>query len=193
MAKKVYSISENLIMGGFRFIIIVIVAVVVNDMLFGQVGVVVVVPAFSVVVAVEVVVAEVVVAAVLVVFVIVVIAVIFVIFASSIWARFAFVPRKISLCHPYTAITHFSCILVDSWRGIFKGISFRIFQRLAHRVTHRIQHFWLPTRSHFAFSSLPTHPSRVLRDSAPRYVGWSVGWSVAFLGSGPEGPLACRT
>ena len=141
MAKKVYSISENLIMGGFRFIIIVIVAVVVNDMLFGQVGVVVVVPAFSVVVAVEVVVAEVVVAAVLVVFVIVVIAVIFVIFASSIWARFAFVPRKISLCHPYTAITHFSCILVDSWRGIFKGISFRIFQRLAHRVTHRIQHF----------------------------------------------------
>ena len=78
-------------------------------------------------------------------------------------------------------------------RGIFKSVRVRVFQQLAHRVTHRIQHFWLPTRSHFAFSSLPTLLSRVLRDSAPRYVGWSVGWSVAFLGSGPEGPLACRT
>ena len=41
-------------------------------------------------------------------------------------------------------------------RGIFKSVRVRVFQQLAHRVTHRIQHFWLPTRSRYAFSTLPT-------------------------------------
>ena len=40
-------------------------------------------------------------------------------------------------------------------RGIFKSVRFRVFQQLAHRVTHRIQHFWLLTRSRYAFSKLP--------------------------------------
>ena len=37
----------------------------------------------------------------------------------------------------------------------------------------------------------------MLRNSTPSYVGpsdgWSVGWSVPFLGSGPKGPMSCRT
>ena len=51
---------------------------------------------------------------------------------------------------------HLSLPAGTRMRGIFKSVRFRVFQRLAHRVTHRIQRFWLPTRSRYAFSSLPT-------------------------------------